>query len=86
MEALALRGRSMLVVEDEPLIALDIVDCFRSADGPAWWAPAAKGPVAYIEGVRLIIGRDVGAVRPLFERSAIEDGDGAAPGGDSARI
>jgi DNA-binding response OmpR family regulator len=31
MEALVLRGRSILVVEDEPLIALDIVDCFRSA-------------------------------------------------------
>ena len=31
MQALALRGRSILVVEDEPLIAHDIVDCFRSA-------------------------------------------------------
>jgi DNA-binding response OmpR family regulator len=31
MESLALRGRSILVVEDEPLIALDLGDCFRKA-------------------------------------------------------
>ena len=38
VEKLPLRGRSILVVEDEPLIALHIADCFRQAGAAVYSA------------------------------------------------
>ena len=41
-------GRSILIVEDEPLIALDIVDCFRQAGASVYSAQNLR------DGLRLV--------------------------------
>lgn len=67
MEALVLRGRSILVVEDEPLIALDIVDCFRQAGASVYSAHNVR------DGLRLAGHPDLAAAVVDF---GLRDGDG----------
>jgi DNA-binding response OmpR family regulator len=69
VEALVLRGRSILVVEDEPLIALDIVDCFRQAGASVLSAHNLR------DGLRLAGHPDLSAAVVDF---GLRDGDGTA--------
>jgi DNA-binding response OmpR family regulator len=69
MEALPLRGRSVLVVEDEPLIALDIVECFKKAGASVFTAHKLE------DGLRLAGHPDLSAAVVDF---GLSDGDGAA--------
>jgi len=68
MEPSPLRGRSILVVEDEPLIALDIVDCFRQAGASVYSAQNLR------DGLRLAHHPDLSAAVVDF---GLGDGDGA---------
>ena len=69
METLALRGRSILVVEDEPLIALDIVDCFRNAGASVLIAQTLE------DGLRLAGHPDLSAAVVDF---GLKDDEGTA--------
>ena len=68
MEPSPLRGRSILVVEDEPLIALDIVDCFQQAGASVYSAHNLR------DGLRLAHHPDLSAAVVDF---GLGDGDGA---------
>jgi DNA-binding response OmpR family regulator len=68
MEPSPLRGRSILVVEDEPLVALDIVDCFRQAGASVYSAHNLR------DGLRLAHHPDLSAAVVDF---GLGDGDGA---------
>ena len=68
VEQLPLRGRSILVVEDEPLIALDITDSFRSAGASVYSARNVQ------DGLRLAVHPDLSAAVVDF---GLGDGDGA---------
>jgi DNA-binding response OmpR family regulator len=63
-----LRGRAILVVEDERLIALDIADCFRQAGASVYSARNLR------EGLRLAGQPDLSAAVVDF---GLGDGDGA---------
>jgi len=69
MEALPLRGHSVLVVEDEPLIALDIVECFKKAGASVFTAHRVD------DGLRLAGHPDLSAAVVDF---GLSDGDGTA--------
>jgi CheY-like chemotaxis protein len=64
-----LAGCSILVVEDEPLIALDIVDCFQKAGASVLSAPNLH------DGLRLAGHPDLSAAVLDF---GLSDGEGAA--------
>ena len=68
MEPSPLRGRSILVVEDEPLIALDITDSFRLAGASVYSARSVQ------DGLRLARRPDLSAAVVDF---GLGDGDGA---------
>ena len=68
VEQLPLRGRSILIVEDEPLIALDITDSFRSAGASVDSARNVQ------DGLRLAVHPDLSAAVVDF---GLGDGDGA---------
>jgi len=63
-----LRGRAILVVEDEPLIALDITDSFRLAGASVYSARSVQ------DGLRLARRPDLSAAVVDF---GLGDGDGA---------
>ena len=69
MHALPLRGHSVLIVEDEPLIALDIVDCFRRAGASVLTAHRLE------DGLRLAGLPELSAAVVDF---GLSDGDGTA--------
>jgi DNA-binding response OmpR family regulator len=69
VEALPLRGRSVLIVEDEPLIALDIVEGFRTAGASILSAHTLR------DALRLAGHPDVSAAVVDF---GLSDGDGVA--------
>ena len=69
MDALSLRGHSVLIVEDEPLIALDIVDCFRRAGASVLAAQTLA------DGLRLAGLPELSAAVVDF---GLSDGDGTA--------
>jgi DNA-binding response OmpR family regulator len=69
VEPLPLRGRSILVVEDEPIIAVDIADCFQQAGACVYSAHNLR------DGLRLAGHPDVSAAVVDF---GLGDGDGAA--------
>ena len=64
-----LAGHSVLVVEDEPLIALDIVDCFRTAGASVLIAHKLE------DGLRLAGHPDLSAAVVDF---GLSDGKGSA--------
>ena len=68
MEQSPLRGRSILVVKHEPLIARDIVDCFRRAGASVYSAHNLR------DGLRLAQHPDLSAAVVDF---GLGDGDGA---------
>ena len=68
MQALILRGRTILVVDDEPLIALDIVEHFRRAGACVFTAHNLQ------DGSRLAGHPDLSAAVVDF---GLQDGDGA---------
>lgn len=65
----SLAGRSVLIVEDEPLIALDIVDCFRKAGASVFIAHKLE------DGLRLAAHPDLSAAVLDF---GLSDGNGTA--------
>ena len=69
MEALSLRGCSILIVEDEPLIALDIAEGFRTAGASVLCAHNLS------DGLRLAGHPDLSAAVLDF---GLSDGDGTA--------
>ena len=69
MDALPLRGHSVLIVEDEPLIALDLVDSFRRAGASVLTAHRLE------DGLRLAGLPELSAAVVDF---GLSDGDGTA--------
>jgi DNA-binding response OmpR family regulator len=69
MDTSALVGRSILIVEDEPLVALDIVDCFRNAGASVLMAHRLN------DGIRLAGHPDLSAAVVDF---GLSDGEGTA--------
>jgi DNA-binding response OmpR family regulator len=69
VQLLPLRGRSILVVEDEPLIAFDIVECFRKAGASVLTAHNLR------DGLCLAGHPDLSAAVVDF---GLSDGDGTA--------
>ena len=69
MDAFPLRGHSVLIVEDEPLIELDIVDCFRKAGASVLTAHRLA------DGLRMAGLSELSAAVVDF---GLSDGDGSA--------